>query len=255
MVMGSLKQETEVAVLGAGPGGYVAALHAADLGLEVTLIDERKRSGGVCLLEGCIPSKTLIHLTELAQELRGAEKMGLKVQGLKIDPVALRKWKETVIDTLSKGIDQLCKSREIEVIRGRGRFQDSHTLNVEGASPVAFKHAIVATGSRPIPLPSAVKIPVWTSTEALELPDIPKKLLVVGGGYIGLELGFVYAGLGSQVTVVEFLPQIMTGADPDLVGPVLKNATKRFEEDPESRSLVTERLADHVSPDVLNISQ
>jgi dihydrolipoamide dehydrogenase len=231
MVMGSLNEETEVAIIGGGPGGYVAAIRAADLGKEVVLIEERDRLGGVCLLEGCIPSKTLITAVDIAQSAREAEKMGLTFKELVVDPEVLRQWTESVVSGLSKGVNSLLKSRGVEVIKGRARFQDGKTLALEGAdvSGIEFKQCIIATGSSVVELPAAKGVPVWTSKEALELREIPETLLVVGGGYIGLELGLVYAGLGSKVTVVEFLPGLLTGPDRDLTEVVVKSCEKRFE--------------------------
>lgn len=231
MVMGSLREEAEVAVIGAGPGGYVAAIRAADLGKEVVLIEERNRLGGVCLLEGCIPSKALINAVEIAQTAREAKKMGLTFEGMKLELEALRKWTSRVVDGLSKGVEGLLRRRGVEVIRGRARFADNRSLSLEGAdvSGIDFRYCIIATGSRVAQLPAAEGLPVWSSTEALELREIPKTLLVVGGGYIGLELGLVYAGLGSKVTVVEFMPSLLVGPDPDLTEVVVKNCEKRFE--------------------------
>ena len=230
MVMGSLRQETKVVVIGAGPGGYVAAIHAADLGQEVLLVEERERLGGVCLLEGCIPSKTLIHAVELAESARNAEKMGLSFGELRVDPVALRAWTDGVVDGLSRGVATLLKKRGVEVIRGRARFESDHVLRLEGSelSAIEFRQAIIATGSRINEIPAAYHLPVWSSAEALRLPEIPERLLVVGGGYIGLEMGLVYAGLGSHVTVVEFFPRLLLGADPDLVSVMVKSCEKRF---------------------------
>lgn len=231
MVMGSLAQETEVAVIGGGPGGYVAALRAADLGKEVTLIEEREKLGGVCLIEGCIPSKTLIHVVELAAHAREAEAMGLTFEGLKVDVEALRRFTDTVVEGLTKGVKGLLDSRGVEVIHGRARFENNRKLHIEGAdvSAVQFKHAIIATGSSINEIPAAYDLPVWSSAEALKLPEIPERLLVVGGGYIGLELGLVYAGLGSKVTMVEFFPRLLMGADPDLVNVVVRHCRDRFE--------------------------
>jgi len=231
MVMGSLREETEVAVIGAGPGGYVAALRAADLGKEVLLIEERERPGGVCLLEGCIPSKTLIHVVELVASVRHAKHMGLSYQDLAIDPAGLRAWTDKVIGELTGGIQSLLKRRGIEVVRGHARFADSHSLAIEGGevSGVDFRQCIIASGSRINELPTAYEKPVWSSAEALRIPEIPERLLVVGGGYIGLEMGLVYAGLGSKVTMVEFFPRLLMGADFDLVDVVIKNVTEQFE--------------------------
>ena len=231
MVMGSLKQETQVAIIGAGPGGYVAALRAADLGLEVLLIEERDRPGGVCLLEGCIPSKTLIAAVELAESARDASKMGLSFSDVRIDPTVLRRWTDTVVDDLSRGIDSLLRRRGVEVIHGRASFAGPNELRLEGGevSAVEFQHAVIATGSRINEIPQAYDLPVWSSAHALALPSVPPRLLVVGGGYIGLELGLVYAGLGSSVDLVELYPRLLTGADPDLVQVVLKHCERRFD--------------------------
>jgi dihydrolipoamide dehydrogenase len=232
MVVGSLTQETEVAVIGAGPGGYVAALRLADLGKEVLLIEERERPGGTCLLEGCIPSKTLIHAVELAEAAKAAKKIGLSFSDLKLDPEALRRYTDRVVDTLAKGVSGLLEKRGIEVVHGRARFTSKRSLALEGSevSGVDFRQCIIATGSRINELPAAYEKPVWSSAEALELKSVPEKLLVVGGGYIGLELGLVYAGLGSEVSVAEFLPRLLAGADTDLVDVMLRQVKKRFKE-------------------------
>jgi dihydrolipoamide dehydrogenase len=231
MVMGSLRQKTEVLVIGGGPGGYVAALRAADLGKEVTLVEQRKARGGVCLLEGCIPSKALIHAVEIVESAKDASRMGIGFTGLTIDPVALRKWKNDAIGALAKGIDGLLAKRGVQVVTGRARFESSSSVLIEDSdvSGIDFDSCILATGSRVAELPIGKGLGLWSSTEALEIPSVPKRLVVVGGGYIGLELGFVYAGLGSAVTVIEFLSQLLTGADPDLVQVVAKQAKKRFE--------------------------
>ncbi len=231
MVMGSLRQETEVAIIGAGPGGYVAALRAADLGREVLLIEERERPGGVCLLEGCIPSKTLIHAVELVQSARQAQEMGLSFKDLAVDTDKLRRFTDTVVDGLTQGIQGLLRRRGVELVQGRARFESDHALALEGGSvsAVDFKHCIIATGSRINQIPPGQDLPLWSSAEALRLPEIPARLLVVGGGYIGLELGLVYAGLGSQVTLVEFFPGLLQGADHDLVEVVLRHCQRRFD--------------------------
>ncbi len=230
MVMGSIRQEAEVAVVGAGPGGYVAALRLADLGKEVLLIEEREQPGGTCLLEGCIPSKALITAVEVAETAKNAQKMGLTFGDARFDPAVLREWKESIINKLSTGVDGLLKRRGVEVVRGRARFDSNRSLSVEGGSVsgVDFRQAVIATGSHVISLPAADGLPVWSSTEALQIPSIPGRLLVVGGGYIGLELGLVYAGLGSEVSVVEFLPRLLMGADPDLVKVMMKHAENRL---------------------------
>lgn len=233
MVMGSLSEEAEVVVIGAGPGGYVAAIRAADLGKQVVLVEEREEPGGVCLLEGCIPSKTLIHTVELSHAAAEAERVGLKFNKPEIDLDRLRSWKEEVVGGLTGGIKTLLAKRGVEVVKGRARFSGPKSLSLTGGevAGVDFQQAIIATGSRPASLPASVADPdlgLWTSTEALELKTIPERLLVVGGGYIGLELGLVYSGLGSQVTVVEFNPRLLAGADPDLVKVMVKSAQKRL---------------------------
>jgi len=230
MVMGSMRQEAEVAVIGAGPGGYVAALRLADLGKDVLLVEERDQQGGTCLIEGCIPSKALITAVELAEAAKSAEKMGLIFGEAQFDTDALRDWKDSIINKLTSGIDSLLKRRGVEVVQGRARFDSNKSLTIEGGSVggVDFRQAVVATGSSVIELPAAAGLPVWTSTEALQIPSIPERLLVVGGGYIGLELGLVYAGLGSEVSVVEFLPRLLMGADPDLVKVMTKHAANRL---------------------------
>ena len=232
MVMGSLREEAEVAIIGGGPGGYVAAIRAADLGKEVVLIDERDQLGGVCLIEGCIPSKVLINAVEVAQTARDAEKLGISFTDVKVDLDKLRGWTNSVIDKLTGGIDGLLKRRNVEVIKGRARFDGNKTLAIEGGdvAGIEFRHCIIATGSRVNRIPAAEGLPVWTSEEALKIPEVPERLLVVGGGYIGLELGLVYAGLGSKVTVVEFSPLLLMGADQDLVKVMVKNCEQRFDD-------------------------
>ncbi len=231
MVVGSLRQETEVAIIGGGPGGYIAALRAADLGKEVTLIDERDQLGGVCLLEGCIPSKTLISAVEVIKAARNAERFGLSFSDLKTDLKGLRNWTDSVVSSLAQGVDRLIQKRGIELITGRARFASNRSLIIEGAdvSAIDFRHCIIATGSRIQSLPLASDLPVWYSTEALKIPEIPEDLLIVGGGYIGLELGQVYAGLGSRVTVVELFPHLLMGADQDLVDVLLNSCEQQFQ--------------------------
>jgi dihydrolipoamide dehydrogenase len=230
MVMGSLSQETQLAIVGAGPGGYVAAIRAADLGLNVTLIDERDVAGGTCLLEGCIPSKALINAAELVESARLARTMGINFGEPEIDLVGLRKFKENLVEGLTGGIATLLKHRDVEVIKGRARFTGDRELVVEGAglTTITFEQAIIATGSQAHQLPDQEALGLWGSREALSLPLIPARLLVVGGGYIGLELGLVYAALGSEITMVLMDPSLLIGADKDLVDVVLKRARKKF---------------------------
>jgi dihydrolipoamide dehydrogenase len=231
MVMGSLKEEVEVAVIGAGPGGYVSAIRAADLGKNVAIVEARDRLGGTCLLEGCIPSKALINAVELAINAKESEKMGLFFKEVTIDAQKLSAWTQSVVEGLSKGINVLLEKRGVEIIHGRAKFDSNHSLRIEGGevSGIEFKHCVIATGSSVARLPLAEGLPVWYSDTALKVPNVPNRLLVVGGGYIGLELGLVYAGLGSKVTVVEFNPQLLTGADADLVEVVVKKCQGRFE--------------------------
>lgn len=230
MVIGELTQETDVVVIGGGPGGYVAAIRAADLGLDVTLIEEREKLGGVCLIEGCIPSKTLIHTVELANAMREGDKIGLSFKGdVQVDIDKLRAHTQEVVDSLTGGVKTLVEKRGVDVIHGRATFTSNNKVHIEGAGNVEFKYAIIATGSRINELPTGYDLPLWTSYHGVNIPEIPKSLLVVGGGYIGLELGFVYAGLGSKVTMVEFMPNLLAGADQDLVKVVVKHAEKKFD--------------------------
>lgn len=215
-----MKRETDVVVIGAGPGGYAAAFMAADLGMKTLTVDLEQNPGGVCLYRGCIPSKALLHAAKVVTEAREAKEIGLSFPEPEVDVARLAQWKGEVVSKLTGGLGQLRKARKVEHIQGRARLLDSHTLEIEGSGEqVSFKHAILATGSRPVvPGPLAIDSSrVMTSTEALELEDIPEKLLVIGGGYIGLELGTVYASLGSKVTVVEMLDDLLPGADRDLV--------------------------------------
>jgi len=225
---------TQLAVIGGGPGGYPAAFLAADLGLQVTMIDMDPRPGGVCLYRGCIPSKALLHAAKLLAETREAADWGIEFSEPKINLEKLRAWKESVVQQLTGGTSQLAKQRKINFIQGRATFLNANTLNIRKADGqeevLTFDHAIVATGSRPATIPglSLDSERLMDSTSALELSDIPKTLLVIGGGYIGLELGTVYAALGSQVSVVEMLPGLLPGADRDLVRVLAKRLEKLF---------------------------
>lgn len=234
MVMGELTQETEVLVIGGGPGGYAAAFRAADLGLDVTVIDQAGRLGGVCLFRGCIPSKTLLYPAELVVEARRAEQMGVSFGRPQIDLDKMRQWKNHVVERLAKGLMDLSRSRGVQVIKGRAAFEDSNHVRVQGSDISRFKfhHAIIATGSQAITLPGLKPAGggrIMSSTGALALADIPERLLVVGGGYVGVELGSFYASMGSRVTVVEYHERLMTGADPDLVQPLLRELEELFE--------------------------
>src|SRR5213593_4437511 len=226
---------TDIVVLGAGPGGYAAAFYAADLGKKVILVEQDKRLGGVCLTRGCIPSKALLHATQLITAAKESEQRGITFGPAEIDLARLRAWKESVVAKLSSGVAQLAKLRGVEVWTGRGHFEDSHTLRVEtgqGQKFLRYEQGIVAVGSKSA-MPKAFDLGnprIMTSREALEVEDIPDNLLVVGGGYIGMELGTVYAALGSKVVVVEAMDSILPGADPDLVRPVVAAAQKAFAE-------------------------
>lgn len=231
----SEKQHTHLAVIGGGPGGYAAAFLAADLGLEVTLIDPAENPGGVCLYRGCIPSKALLHVAKLLNEAKEAARWGVKFDAPQIDLKQLRNWKEEVVQKLTGGLGQLSKQRKIKHLRGRAYFMESQTLEITleegGKQTLSFDYAVLASGSRPAEIPAlAVDSPrIMNSTAALQLDDIPESLLVVGGGYIGLELGTVYAALGSKVSVVEMLPHILPGADGDLRRILQKNLEQKFE--------------------------
>lgn len=222
-----------VVVLGGGPGGYPAAFHAADLGMQVVLVDEAPHPGGVCLYRGCIPSKTLLHLARLITEAREAAAWGVYFDRPTLDIDRVRAWKNEVVTKLTAGLGQLRKRRKIEFIQGRGILRDPHSLVVKKSDgseqTVAFDYAVLATGSRPATISGLPNSPrIWDSTAALELESIPQKLLVIGGGYIGLELGSVYAALGAQVTVVEMMPSLLPGADPDLVRPLAQRLKQVF---------------------------
>ena len=228
-------KKSHIAVVGGGPGGYAAAFLAADLGMQVTLIDPEVNPGGVCLYRGCIPSKALLHVAKLIEEAQQARNWGIDFPPAKIDLSRLRTWKESVVKKLTGGLGQLSKQRHVEYIQGRAAFENSTTLRISKADAteavLSFDRIILATGSRPAIIP-AFKLDsprLMDSTGALNLEDIPGSLLVVGGGYIGLELGSVYAALGTRVTVVEMLPGLLPGADRDLVLPLHKRLEKMFE--------------------------
>jgi len=218
-----MSTNTQLAVIGGGPGGYAAAFLAADLGMNVTLIDLEKNPGGVCLYRGCIPSKALLHIAKLIHEAEEAKKWGVEFGEPKIDLNKIRDFKNGVVNKLTGGLGQLCKQRKVNYINGKASFVNSNTLSVAKVDgtieEVIYEKAILATGSVPATIPGfPVDSPrVMDSTSALEINDVPAKLLVIGGGYIGLELSTVYAALGSKVTVVEMLPGLLPGADRDLV--------------------------------------
>ncbi len=227
--------QTEIVVLGAGPGGYAAAFYAADLGKKVLLVEQDKKLGGVCLNRGCIPSKALLYAAKMISEAKESAHRGITFAPPQINVEKLRAWKNSIVDKLSGGVSFLAKKRGVQVLTGRGYFEGSQSLRVEtaeGQQFVNFDKAIVAVGSKAA-LPKAFDLGnprVMTSTEALEVEEIPEDLMVIGGGYIGMELGSVYAGLGSKVVVVEALAGILAGADADLVRPIQKYAEKNFRE-------------------------
>jgi len=231
--MGPIK--TQIVVVGAGPGGYAAAFYAADLGKKVILVEREKRLGGVCLNRGCIPSKALLYATHQITAAKESEHRGITFWPPTVDLSKLRAWKESIVEKLAGGVATLAKMRGVQVIQGRGYFEGSQTLRVEteqGQQFIQYDQAILAVGSvAAMPKVFDLGNPrIMTSTEALEVEDIPENLLVVGGGYIGMELGTVYAALGSKITVVEALDNVLTGADSDLARPVVANAKKMFKE-------------------------
>jgi dihydrolipoamide dehydrogenase len=233
MVMGDLVNEVDVAVLGGGPGGYSAAFRCAELGLETVVVDAGKRLGGACLYEGCIPSKALLHVAAVIGEAERAKEFGLDFGEPRVSLDPLRKWKtERVVGRLSRGLASVAKAKGVQVIGGLGAFEDSRSIRVGGDEPqvIRFKHAIIATGSLPSRVPGLdlASERIMDSTAALEVPEIPERLLVIGGGYIGLELGQVYAALGSRVTVVEMTDGLLPGADRDLVQPLARRCEKMF---------------------------
>ena len=227
------RNEFDVVVLGAGPGGYTAAFRAADLGLNVALVERYPELGGVCLNVGCIPSKALLHTAAVIEEAAAMEKHGVRFGDPEIDLDRLRDYKNSVVGKLTGGLAGMAKARKVEVIRGNAEFSGSNDLVVkteDSTRQVKFTNAIIAVGSQSLELPS---MPwgdprLMDSTGALELEDIPSRLLVVGGGIIGLEMACVYDALGSEVTVVELTPGLIPGCDPDLVKPLQRRVSKRY---------------------------
>lgn len=225
--------KTQVVVLGAGPAGYSAAFRAADLGLDVTLVERYSTLGGVCLNVGCIPSKALLHVAKVMDEAKSLTAHGIEFGTPKLDLDKVRDWKEKVINQLTGGLAGMAKMRKVNVVQGQAKFMGSHSMAVEtteGTATINFDNAIIAAGSRPIQLPF---IPhedprIWDSTDALALTTIPKRLLLMGGGIIGLEMGTVYHALGSKVDVVEMLDQVIPAADKDIVKVFTKQIEKKF---------------------------
>ena len=233
MVMGELPEKAETVVIGGGPGGYAAAFRAAALGQSVTLATDEPELGGACLLRGCIPSKALLGVADLIASADAAAAYGIAFGRPDIDLAKLREWKDGVVEKLATGLDRLCEAHGVRRIQGRAAFDDAGGLVIEGdeRARLDFKHAIIATGSRPV-MPETFAIEderIIDSTSALELAETPERLLVVGGGYIGLELGQVYAALGARVTIVEMTDSLLPGVDPDLVAPLAKAARSGFE--------------------------
>ncbi|MGB5985279.1 MAG: dihydrolipoyl dehydrogenase [Desulfobacterales bacterium] len=233
MVMGELAEETQLLVMGGGPGGYAAAFRAADLGLEVTLVDRQAQPGGVCLHKGCIPSKTLLSLAELILDAHRAAAMGLSYEPPRIDLPAIRAWRDEVTGRLARGLVALCEKRGVRLIQGRAEFESPRRVRVQGhaALHIDFEQAIIATGSRPAKLQGFKEQGrgrIMDSTSALALADIPESLLVVGGGYVGLELGTVYAALGSRVSLMERVDGILPMVDRDLTQPLMEGLKSLF---------------------------
>jgi dihydrolipoamide dehydrogenase len=228
-------RETQLLVLGAGPGGYTAAFRAADLGLKVTLVERWPMLGGVCLNVGCIPSKALLHAAKVIDEVAEMKAHGVAFGAPSFDLPKLLEWKNGVVRKLVGGLSVLAKQRKVEVVTGVGRFASPHVVEVTAADgksqKIRFEQCIIAAGSEPIKLPFIPDDPrVIDSTGALELGGVPKRLLVIGGGIIGLEMATVYASLGARLSVVELTPQLMPGADPDLVRPLEKRLKARYEQ-------------------------
>lgn len=223
--------DKKLIIIGAGPGGYAAAFYAADMGLEVTLVDAGSAPGGVCLHKGCIPSKALLHIASLIDECRQASEWGISFAEPEIDLGRLRNWSEKIVGDMAAGLVSLCKRRKITLIQGHAKFQGSNTISVAGADPIPYDHCILAVGSHPAlpPIFDADSPRIMDSTSALQLNDIPSRLLIVGGGYIGLELGTVYAALGSQVTVIELTDGLLPEVDRDLVRPLFSRLKASFE--------------------------
>jgi dihydrolipoamide dehydrogenase len=223
--------KTEVLVLGSGPGGYTAAFRAADLGKSVILVERFDSLGGVCLNVGCIPSKALLHIAKVVAETEDMEEQGVSFAKPKLDNKKIVGWKNSIVKKLTGGLNMLAKQRKVEVVKGFGKFSGSHQLTVEGKegkTTIDFESAIIAVGSEPISLPFIPDDPrIFTSTGALELADIKGNMLVLGGGIIGLEMATVYAALGVEVTVVEFMEQLIPGADTDLVNVLQKRMSKK----------------------------
>jgi dihydrolipoamide dehydrogenase len=226
--------EAEVLVLGSGPGGYTAAFRAADLGKRVVMVERHASIGGVCLNVGCIPSKALLHTAQVINEADSMADHGVRFSAPEVDIDKIRSWKESVVNRLTGGLGMLAKQRKVQVVTGEGRFTSPHTLSVEtaeGAKSISFEHAIIAAGSRSVEIPVFPHDDprVWDSTDALRLKEVPQRLLIVGGGIIGLEMATVYEALGSKITVVELQDSLIPGADKDIIRPLQKRISQRYE--------------------------
>ena len=233
--MSDKQGKRQLVVIGAGPGGYAAAFHASGLGMQVTLIDPEKNPGGVCLYRGCIPTKALLHVAKVITEAEDAKDFGVEYSKPTIDVDRIRSWKNSVVERLTQGLGQLTKKRKIEYIQGRATFVGSNSIEVKGTNGsteiISYEHAILATGAYPTQLPGVpYDLPaVMDSTTALDLPSIPESMLIIGGGYIGLELGNMYAALGTRVSVVEMTSGLMPGTDSELVRYLSRRLEKLFE--------------------------
>jgi len=235
-------EKHQLVIIGAGPGGYRAAFMAADLGLEVTLVDPEINPGGVCLYRGCIPTKALLHLAKIKADAEQAGDLGIHFDKVKVDTDEVGKWKNSVVKKLTGGLGQLVKARKIKYIRGMAKFLDSETLQIEknggGKKEITFENAIIATGAKPVELPGIdMDNPkIMHSAQSLELKDIPNKMLIVGGGYIGLEMATIYHAFATEITVVELTENLMPGMDKDLVTEFKKANKNTFKEVfPETR--------------------
>lgn len=223
-------QTAQLVVIGAGPGGYTAAFRAADLGMDVVLVERRDRLGGVCLNVGCIPSKALLHAARVIDEAAAMAEHGITFGKPKVDALRLRSWKNEVIGKLTGGLQQLAKQRKVRVVHGVAKFETANSLVLDSGETIAFEQCIIAAGSEAVRLPGLPDDPrIIDSTGALELDPLPKRLLVVGGGIIGLEMACVYSALGTSVGVVELMDQLMPGTDKDLLRPFLKIVKPRYD--------------------------
>ena len=231
----SSKKHIDIIVIGSGPGGYAAGFRAADLGRQVLIVDKDPTLGGVCLNRGCIPSKTLLHIAKVLEEAESLKNMGVGFSKPKIDIDGVRSWKSKIVTQLSSGISQMAKARKVQTVQGEATFLSNSEIQIKSGSKkqvVTFDHCVIAAGSSSSTIPG---IPtenkdVLTSRTALDLVRVPKNLLIIGGGYIGLEMGTVFNSLGSVVSVAEFLPNLLPGADADLVKPLARKLKKQFEE-------------------------